>query len=369
MWLVLFVALAALIGVGVGFAADSGGSSGVTLKADFTSFVAPPTQACPPLKGTQVLVLGRGVATGAMPGGFKSAIGTAAECSAGQKAGTPVPALANCHNIQAGQPFFNVHGMGFYETKDGSVMRLVYHEISKNPFIAGKPPFELHDCGVWTVDGAHSTGKFYGATGNGTITADVPVNADFSAHVHATYAGTIKVADGTTSPGDAGQDVKCNGTAQDTPIAGPIHVTAGQVCDLEHSAVNGDVTVDKGGTLTLRNTIVDGDVNCDGCVVTQAYYSTVNNLTIKNSPQATTVQGVVAKAGKIDVDGNGGDGSGKFLIQADFTVSGLSFTNNKGKSVVRYNTVLLGPLTCSGNSPAPTGKLNTARSVKANCTS
>ena len=31
---------------------------------------------------------------------------------------------------------------------DGSVLYLVYHEVSANPFIFGQPPFELHDCGV-----------------------------------------------------------------------------------------------------------------------------------------------------------------------------------------------------------------------------
>jgi hypothetical protein len=367
MWLVLFVVLAVAAGAIVGVAAGLGGSSGVTLHANFDSFVSSPTADCPSLKGVQVLVLGRGVATGGMPGGFKSAVGTAAECSSGQKAGTAIPTLANCHNIPAGQPFFDVHGKGFYMTKDGSVLRLIYHEISKNPFIEGKPPFELHDCGVWQVDGANSTGIFHGATGNGTITADVPVRADYSAHVQAIYAGDITTASGAKALTGLGQDVACNGTLGDFPITGPIHVTAGQVCDLEHSAVNGDVTVDQGGTLIMQNSIADGDVTCNGCTLPTVFYSTVNNITVSKAqtPKGTKLQGVVVK-GNMDVNGSG---PGPWLVQANFTATDLSFTDNTGKSVVRYNTSLLGGLHCSGNNPAPTGKLNTARGVSANCNS
>lgn len=360
--LVLVVAIAGLMGA---LATVAGGAAqkrtmAVSLHANFDSFVSNPTKDCPSLHKVQVLVLGRGVATGAMSAKYKSAVGTAAECSKGQNAGTAIPTLGNCHNIKAGSPFFDVHGKGFYMTPDGSVLHLVYHELSKNPFISGKPPFNLHDCGAWQVDGAASTGIFHGASGTGSISANVPVRADFSAHVEATYAGTITLASGAKSP--AGGSVTCNGMMSDRPIAAALHVSKGQTCDLEHSAVNGGVTVDAGGTLIVKNSIIRGNLACDGCVLPTVFYSTTNGLSVTNVPSGTAIIGAVVK-GNLTV----GNSGGALTVKSSFA-NNMSFTGNKGKSTVQYDT-LAGTLTCSGNSPAPKGSLNFAGGRPATCKS
>jgi hypothetical protein len=258
-------------------------SSDVVSNASFRSVVAPATADCPSLNKKQVLVLGRGQALGGPFGSFNYAFGTAAECSQGQNAGTAVPALGNCHNVPAGKPFFHVHGKGFYMTEDGSVLYLVYEELSQNPFIFGAPPFALHDCGVWQVDGKKSTGIFHGAKGSGSISADVPVAADFSAKVSADYVGKITLDKGSSGPGKL-NDVACTGTMNDVPVTGNLTVAAGASCDLEHSAVNGNVVVSKGGRLMMRNSIVNGNVECNGCTAAKTVTSTVyGNLDISNN--------------------------------------------------------------------------------------
>jgi len=257
-------------------------TSPVASNASFRSVVAAPTADCPSLNKKQVLVLGRGQALGGPFGSFNYAFGTAAECSQGQNAGAPIPALGNCNNVPAGKPFFHVHGKGFYMTEDGSVLYLIYEELSQNPFIFGAPPFALHDCGVWQVDGKRSTGIFHGAKGTGSITADVPVAADFSAKVSADYIGKITVDKGSGAPAKL-QDVACTGTLNDTPVTGNLTVAAGASCDLEHSAVNGDVVVAKGGSLKMQNSIVNGSVMCNGCTAAKSVNSTVyGSLDIKN---------------------------------------------------------------------------------------
>jgi hypothetical protein len=252
----------------------------VVAQASFRSVVAPATADCPSLNKTQVLVLGRGEALGGPFGSFNTAVGTAAECSQGQGAKTPVPKLGNCNNVPAGKPFFHVHGKGFYMTPDGSVLYLIYEELSQNPFIFGAPPFNLHDCGVWQVDGKKSTGIFHNAKGTGSITANVPVAADFSAKVSATYAGKITLDEGSTA--GKPQDVNCTGTLTDAPITGNLTVAAGKTCDLEHSAVNGNVTVAKGGTLKLHNSVINGNLKCNNCAATSVNSTVYGNFNIKS---------------------------------------------------------------------------------------
>jgi len=281
---VLLVAATGLAGGLAAWAAvkTAKATSGVVANASFRSVVAPATADCPSLNKKQVLVLGRGQALGGPFGSFNYAFGTAAECSQGQNAGAPVPALGNCHNVPAGKPFFHVHGKGFYMTEDGSVLYLVYEELSQNPFIFGAPPFALHDCGVWQVDGKASTGIFHGAKGTGSISADVPVAADFSAKVSADYVGKITLDKGSEGPKKL-QDVACTGTMTDTPVTGNLTVAAGASCDLEHSAVNGNVVVAKGGSFKMQNSIVNGSVQCNGCKAATSVNSTVyGSLDIKN---------------------------------------------------------------------------------------
>ncbi|HUR33572.1 MAG TPA: hypothetical protein VM032_07235, partial [Vicinamibacterales bacterium] len=76
--------------------------------------------------------------------------------------------------------------------------------VSENPFTTapGPPPgpqWTLHDTGTWTIDPVLSTGRFKGATGSGTIVAEVPiylVGGQFVANVSADYVGTIVFAQG-----------------------------------------------------------------------------------------------------------------------------------------------------------------------------
>src|SRR5262249_25600980 len=139
----------------------------------------------------------------------------------------------------------------------------------------------LHDCGVWQVDGKTSTGIFHGATGSGTITADVPVAADFSAIVSADYIGKITRHAEAEAP--AKKDVACTGTLTDTPVSGNLTVAGGASCDLEHSAVNGNVVVSRGGSLKMRNSVVNGKLQCNGCTGVDSVNSTVyGSLGIKN---------------------------------------------------------------------------------------
>jgi hypothetical protein len=257
-------------------------TTGVVASASFRSVVAAATADCPSLGRKQVLVLGRGEALGGPFGSFNTAVGTAAECSQGTSPPTPVPKLGNCNNVRAKTPFFHVHGKGFYMTPDGSVLYLIYEELSENPFVFGAPPFNLHDCGVWQVDGKASTGIFHGAKGSGSITANVPVAADFSAIVSADYIGKITLDKGSGAPGSL-KDVACTGKMTDAPITGNVTVADGASCDLVHSAVNGNVVVAKGGSLTMRDSVVNGKLLCNGCTAATSVNSTVyGNFSIKN---------------------------------------------------------------------------------------
>jgi hypothetical protein len=134
------------------------------------------------------LLLVQGIGIGAGTRISNHAAGTAQECS-----------------LPVGLEF-HVTGKGTYTAPDGSVLYLHYHEISENPFTTppGLPPdpqWTLHDHGTWTIDPDLSTGRFHGATGSGTITAEVPIYLDFNtgqflAHVFADYVGTIVFAQG-----------------------------------------------------------------------------------------------------------------------------------------------------------------------------
>jgi hypothetical protein len=155
------------------------------IHADFDSvLVAPQDQPadCPP---PYLLVLGNGFGSGDHVGGH--APGVAAECS--------LPTADS-----TGKPIFDVHGKGTYTAPDGSVMYLLYHEVSENPFVLppGIPPdptYVLHDNGQWDIEPNLSTGRFHGATGHGTIVATVPIFCDqffnCDARVSAEYVGTI----------------------------------------------------------------------------------------------------------------------------------------------------------------------------------
>jgi hypothetical protein len=266
--------------------------------------------------------------------------------------GGPFPAdlvAAGCNNVPAGQPFFDVHGTGFYMTKDGSVLYLVYHEMSANPFIFGAPPFVLHDCGVWKVDPANnSTGVFAGATGSGKITADVPVNADFSAHVSATYTGSVTLADGGRAPAGP-REVTCSGVMNEVPITANLRVKRGQFCDLEHSAVNGNVHVERGASLFMQNSVADGDVECDDCASANLIYSTAfGDLRIHNAATGSSIVGTVV-TGNLRVRHSG---PGAFTIESNAVGRNLSFHRNSGPSKIAGNTVGR-KLSCHGNDPAP----------------
>jgi hypothetical protein len=277
-----------------------------------------------------------------------------------------VPALDGCHNVTPGASFFDVHGKGAYMTKDGSVLYLTYHELSENPFaLGGVPPFDLHDCGVWSVDGSASTGIFHGATGSGTITATVPVRADFSAHVSADYVGSLTLVDGAKAPGRLG-DVSCTGQMSGQ-ITGNVTVATGAICDLEAAAVNGNVSVQKGGSLRMQYSIADGNVVCDGCGGANVLNSTVaGNLNVDSSASGATLYGNVVN-GNLEV-GESSAGTGAFTIVSNYFVGkNLLFDSNTGFATISGNAVA-GSLDCSGNSPPPVSSLNTAASFKGQCT-
>src|SRR5262249_9631881 len=157
--------------------------------------------------------------------------------------------------------------------KDGSALYLTYHELSENPFELIFPPgpglghFSLHDCGIWQVDSASSTGIFAGATGHGQISATVPIRSDFSAHVLATYTpdatGALTLADDGSQPGGLG-DTHCVGIMSG-PIAGNVIVDPGTFCMLDGATVNGNVSVQAGGSLFMQYSIAGGNLDCDGC--------------------------------------------------------------------------------------------------------
>jgi hypothetical protein len=160
----------------------AGGTSAATplrIHAEFESTLVPAADQpadCPP---PFLLVIGNGVGSGTHISNH--AAGTAQECS--------LPTVDS-----TGTPIFDVHGKGTYTTPDGSVLYLIYHETSENPFVL-PPPWTLHDRGQWDIDGNLSTGRFHGATGHGTIKADVPITCDeafnCTARVAADYDGTI----------------------------------------------------------------------------------------------------------------------------------------------------------------------------------
>lgn len=184
------VAVAAVMAAGAITAvapAGKGGTAPLHIEATFDSvLVAPQDQPadCPAAQG---FLLVRGHGTGSGNHISSHAPGTAEECS------LPVGEV------------FDVHGKGTFTAPDGSVLYLVYHEQSENPFtqppgIPPDPTFVLHDNGLWDVDPDLSTGRFHGATGHGTITAEVPIFCDqffnCTATVHASYDGTITLGNG-----------------------------------------------------------------------------------------------------------------------------------------------------------------------------
>jgi len=347
--------------------------------ADFESYVNFAGNADCPVSSGAVLVEGRGVATGPF-GKFGSAIGTAAECSA--PPGGPPPQLGTCNNIQPGHSFFDVHGKGVYVTKDGSVLALVYHELSENPFELFPLPFYLHDCGIWQVDTANSTGIFAGATGHGSISAVVPIRTDFSAHVNATYTadanGAITLAPNARSP-KGNLDVHCNGPMSG-PFPGNVIVDANSFCSLDAATVNGDVRAGKNSSLVMQYSIAAGDVNCDHCGSPNLFATTaLGGVRIDHgSAGGSVVSSIVGK----DLVVSHTDGAVSIVL--NYSVGGdLRFNHNTGASTVAANTVAR-DLTCDHNTPAPVETFtvpfppqfgpplvltgNNARALKGQCT-
>jgi len=259
--------------------------------------------------------------------------------------------FSDCDNNKflVGKPWFDVHGTGTYTVKNGSVLFLTYHEHSESPFQAdGKtirqPPFTLHDCGFWQVDPNRSTGIFHGATGSGKIKATVPVRLDFSSSVFAIYDGKIRPVDGA-SPPSVPASVACDKTMSG-PIIAPVTVASGAVCSLQAASVNGGITVAKGGTLLMQNSIASGDVVCNGCgasaspklcgTAAQACGGAVN------FQNATTL-------GNLTVDGAV---YGSAILSSSI-IKDLTYNNSSGSTLIAGNFVK-GSLACAGNNPAPT---------------
>jgi len=276
----------------------------------------------------------------------------------------PPPQLGTCNNIPPNTTYFDVTGKGTYMTPDGSVMYLEYHEHSESPFNPDgsirTPPFTLHDCGVWTINGNLSTGIFHGATGSGGITAFVPVRPDFSAPVFADYIGTMTLADGATSPLRQAV-VPCTG-AMTGPIPSGISVPSGKTCSLESASVLGNMSVGRGGSLVMTNSVVGGNTDCIGCAGTSLGNSTVlGNFSQIGSPGGSTLTSNFV-TGNLSVIGSG---PGTFTIGSNIVNGNLSFIGNKGSSSVTFNTVG-GILMCSGNTPAASSSGNFA-ALKVGC--
>jgi hypothetical protein len=347
----LVVAIAALAGVltAVAPAAKPGGGGSTSINADFESYVNFAGNSDCPASSGAVLVEGRGVATGPF-GKFGSAIGTAAECSAPGFGTRPTLGTCDPSTIRTFL-FFDVHGKGVYVTKDGSTLYLSYHELSENPFELFPLPFFLHDCGVWTVDpGRASTGIFAGATGGGQISAVVPVRTDFSAHVNATYSGTLTLDPGAKGPGGLG-DTHCAGLMSGS-IPGNVTVDAGTFCELDTATVNGNVSVQTGGSLVMQYSIAGGNLACDGCDSANLLASTLlQNLQVNGaSSGASVVSSLVG--GNLGITNSNGGANG-LAVLLNYGVGGnLTFSGNTGFSLVAGNTVAHN-LDCEGNTPGP----------------
>jgi hypothetical protein len=342
----LVVAVAGLAGLLTAVApAKPNKDPSASIVADFESYVNfAGTNDCPVSSGA-VLVEGRGTATGPF-GKFDSAIGTAAECSA-PGFGTP-PQLGTCDPSSIRTfAFFDVHGKGVYVTKDGSALFLSYHELSENPFELFPLPFFLHDCGVWTVDPDRaSTGVFAGATGGGQISAVVPVRTDFSAHVNATYSGTLTLDPGAKGPKGSG-DTHCAGTMSG-PVPGNITVDDGAFCMLDTATVTGDVHVHKGGTLVMQYSIAGGNLDCNGCGSVTVFPATVlGDLHADRSGATTIISSIVGG----DVDVHNGSGASTILLNPEIGRN-LMVHDNNGFSTVAGNTAGH-TIDCHGNNPAP----------------
>ena len=202
----------------------------------------------------------------------------------------PPPHLNGCNNIPPNTPYFDVHGKGTYMTTDGSVLYLGLPRAVAEPvhLRVGAPPFVLHDCGDLNVDPNLSTGIFHGATGNGTITADVPVRADFSAPVSADYIGTITLVDGATSPiearqrelhrSDDGADHRRRHRAERRELR-PRRRLGERQRDRE-----------QGRLLAMTNSVVGGNADCIGCGGTNMANSTVlGNFSQIGSPAGSSI--------------------------------------------------------------------------------
>jgi hypothetical protein len=383
----LVVAVAALAGFITAAAPGKPGPPGppppqptpVTINASFDSFVNfNGNSFCPaaPPSGP-VLVEGRGVATGPF-GKFDSAIGTAEECSSGVFAFIPGTNIPNpgyqppdpslgCSNIAPGASYFDVHGQGVYMTKDGSVLYLSYHEVSENPFdlifSQGLGHFSLHDCGKWQVSTDPtqvSTGIFAGVTGGGSISATVPIREDFSAHVNATYVGSLTFANGPKGPGPGGppgppgpKDTHCNGYMTG-PITGNVTVDDGAFCELDDTAVLGDIHVHRGATLLMQFSIAAGNVDCNGCGALIVFPDTVQGDLHSDHAGATTVVSSIV-GGDVDVH-NGGP----YTIELNYSIGhDLRVHDNSGSTDPLNPSTVAGntaghTVDCHGNTPDPT---------------
>jgi hypothetical protein len=354
--------LGVVVGLGLFAATALGGVSRAqrtatpsSIVGDFESYVNFAGNADCPVSSGAVLVEGRGVATGPF-GTFGSAIGTAAECSA-PGFGTP-PQLGTCDPSTIRTfAFFDVHGKGVYVTKDGSALFLSYHELSENPFELFPLPFFLHDCGVWTVDPTiPSTGIFAGATGGGQISATVPVRTDFSAHVNATYSGTLTLDPDAKSP-KGSRATNCAGPLSG-PLPGNVTVENGASCDLEAATVNGNVTVQPGGSLMMNYSIATGNVDCQDCGSANLFASTaLKNVSIDGASSGASVASSLVGGNLAIQNSNAGAGDepvpGAISVLTNYSVGGnLTFSDNTGLSFVVGNTVGHN-LDCQGNGPDP----------------
>lgn len=140
---------------------------------------------------------------------------------------------------------------------------------------------------------------------------------------------------GNSAP--AAADATCNGTVYNKVVNDNVQVRSGATCTIINSVIKGDIKLDPNARLNVRGSVIEGNIQDNN----QRHYS----VDVTNSRIDGNIQLEGGQYTKLTSNRVGGD---------------IQLWSNKQIQRVFRNTID-GNLQCKGNTPQPTGLLNTVR--------
>jgi hypothetical protein len=204
-------------------------------------------------------------------------------------------------------------------------------------------------------------GLLSGCSSGGGESATAPVAAGAPALTLAA-APVLPAANPLPPPPVPGVVYNCGNVALGALTAGQVDVPPGQVCVLQGTRVEGNITLNRGSVLDARGISVIGNIQADDA----ASVLLADNSTLTGSVQiirggSVTIIGATIN-GNLQLDNN----PGNILAQGNRVGQSIQVTNNRGIVAINNNQAV-GNLQCTGNNPVPTGSGNTAAQIQNQC--